>query len=85
MTEREILATADHPFIVTLYWSFQSMEKVSSLLFFLSFHLFDMVQIYFVMEYCAGGAFFRMLQRQPDKRLPESSAKFYASEVSSAS
>jgi hypothetical protein len=29
MTEREILATADHPFIVTLYWSFQSMEKVT--------------------------------------------------------
>ena len=33
------------------------------------------------MEYCAGGAFFRMLQRQPDKRLKEPSAKFYAAEV----
>ena len=28
MTEREILATADHPFIVTLHWSFQSPKKV---------------------------------------------------------
>ena len=33
------------------------------------------------MDYCAGGAFFRVLQRQPDKRLKESSAKFYAAEV----
>lgn len=24
-------------------------------------------RVYFVMEYCAGGEFFRMLQRQPTK------------------
>eukprot|EP00009_Paramoeba_aestuarina_P003781 CAMPEP_0201513356 /NCGR_PEP_ID=MMETSP0161_2-20130828/5424_1 /ASSEMBLY_ACC=CAM_ASM_000251 /TAXON_ID=180227 /ORGANISM="Neoparamoeba aestuarina, Strain SoJaBio B1-5/56/2" /LENGTH=346 /DNA_ID=CAMNT_0047909529 /DNA_START=32 /DNA_END=1072 /DNA_ORIENTATION=- len=64
MTEREILATADHPFIVTLHWSFQSSSK-----------------IYFVMDYCAGAAFFRTLQLQPNHRLPESSARFYAAEV----
>jgi serine/threonine protein kinase len=52
LTEREILATANHPFIVTLYYSFQSQDN-----------------LYFVMEYCAGGEFFRTLQKQPGKHL----------------
>ncbi|KAG2388342.1 hypothetical protein C9374_000506 [Naegleria lovaniensis] len=64
LTEREILATTDHPFIVTLYSSFQSKDK-----------------LYFIMEYCSGGEFFRMLQKQPGKCLPESSVRFYAAEV----
>jgi len=64
LTEREILCTADHPFIITLYWSFQSVDK-----------------LYFVMEYCAGGEFFRMLQKQSHKCLPEDFVRFYAAEV----
>eukprot|EP00741_Cyanophora_paradoxa_P003613 tig00000093_g3510.t1 len=64
LTEREILATVDHPFIVTLYSSFQTQNR-----------------LYFLMEYCAGGEFFRMLQRQPDKCLPEDAVRFYAAEV----
>jgi len=64
LTEREILATAEHPFIVTLYWSFQSNDH-----------------LYFVMDYCAGGEFFRMLQKQPGKCLPEDHVRFYAAEV----
>jgi len=64
LTEREILATANHPFIVTLYYSFQSSDH-----------------LYFVMEYCAGGEFFRTLQKQPNKCLPEDHARFYAAEV----
>ena len=64
MTEREILATANHPFIVTMYASFQSSNRLC-----------------FVMEYCAGGEFFRVLQRQPKKRLAEEAVKFYAAEV----
>lgn len=67
LTEREILATADHPFIVTLYCSFQTKNK-----------------LYYVMEYCAGGDFFRMLQRQPQKCISEKECQFYASEVLSA-
>lgn len=67
LTEREILATADHPFIVTLHCSFQSEDK-----------------LYFVMEYCAGGEFFRLLQKQPGKCLPEDAVRFYAAEVLSA-
>lgn len=37
--------------------------------------------IHFVMDYCAGGEFFRMLQRTPNKCLPEEAVKFYAAEV----
>mmetsp|Transcript_19434 Transcript_19434/g.21612 ORF Transcript_19434/g.21612 Transcript_19434/m.21612 type:complete len:331 (+) Transcript_19434:305-1297(+) len=64
LTEREILATADHPFIVTLHWSFQSKDR-----------------LFFVMDYCAGGEFFRVLQRQPHKCLKEEQVRFYAAEV----
>lgn len=64
MTEREILATANHPFIVTMYASFQTADRLC-----------------FVMEYCAGGEFFRVLQRQPKKRLKEDAVRFYTAEV----
>lgn len=37
--------------------------------------------IYLVLEYCAGGAFFRILQRQPNHRITEDHARFYAAEV----
>eukprot|EP01114_Cavostelium_apophysatum_P020272 TRINITY_DN6751_c0_g1_i1.p1 TRINITY_DN6751_c0_g1~~TRINITY_DN6751_c0_g1_i1.p1 ORF type:complete len:444 (-),score=82.32 TRINITY_DN6751_c0_g1_i1:121-1452(-) len=64
LTERDILISAEHPFIVTLYWSFQSPSR-----------------LYFVMDYCAGGEFFRTLQKQPGKCLPEDAVRFYAAEV----
>jgi protein-serine/threonine kinase len=67
LTEREILATAKHPFIVTLYYSFQSTNR-----------------IYFIMDYCAGGEFYRTIQRQPHKCLTEDQARFYAAEVLSS-
>jgi len=64
LTEREILSTADHPFIVTLYYSFQSNTK-----------------LVFIMQYCAGGEFYRVIQRQPHKCLTEDHTKFYGAEV----
>lgn len=67
MTEREILATANHPFVVTMYASFQTVDRLC-----------------FVMEYCAGGEFFKVLQRQPKRRLREEAVKFYAAEVTLA-
>ncbi|ETW84319.1 hypothetical protein HETIRDRAFT_313476 [Heterobasidion irregulare TC 32-1] len=67
LTEQEILATANHPFIVTLHHSFQSDEY-----------------LYFCMEYCMGGEFFRALQNRPGKCLPEDGARFYAAEVVAA-
>jgi tRNA A-37 threonylcarbamoyl transferase component Bud32 len=67
MTEREILATANHPFVVTMYASFQTQDNLC-----------------FLMEYCAGGEFFKVLQRQPLRRLREEAVRFYAAEVTLA-
>ncbi|THG98563.1 hypothetical protein EW026_g3641 [Hermanssonia centrifuga] len=67
LTEQEILATANHPFIVTLYHSFQSEQY-----------------LYFCMEYCMGGEFFRALQSRPGKCLSEDGSRFYAAEVTAA-
>jgi protein-serine/threonine kinase len=67
LTEQEILATSNHPFIVTLYHSFQSEQY-----------------LYFCMEYCMGGEFFRALQTRPGKCLPEDGSRFYAAEVVAA-
>lgn len=67
LTEQEILATANHPFIVTLYHSFQSEGY-----------------LYFCMEYCSGGEFFRALQTRPGRCLSEDGSRFYAAEVVAA-
>ncbi|KAJ9112592.1 hypothetical protein QFC19_000611 [Naganishia cerealis] len=67
LAEQEILATSNHPFIVTLYHSFQSDDY-----------------LYFCMEYCMGGEFFRALQTRPGKCLSEDHARFYAAEVTAA-
>lgn len=67
LTEQEILATANHPFIVTLYHSFQSEGY-----------------LYFCMEYCMGGEFFRALQSRQGKCLSEDGSRFYAAEVVAA-
>ncbi|EMR11174.1 serine/threonine-protein kinase nrc-2 [Pneumocystis murina B123] len=67
LTEQEILATSNHPFIVTLYHSFQSDKN-----------------LYFCMEYCMGGEFFRALQMRPGKCLSEDASRFYAAEVTAA-
>ncbi|KAJ3209820.1 hypothetical protein HDU82_000060 [Entophlyctis luteolus] len=67
LAEQEILVTANHPFIVTLYHSFQSEDY-----------------LYFVMEYCSGGEFFRTLQLRPGKCIMEHEARFYAAEVVAA-
>jgi len=53
LAEQEILATSNHPFIVTLYHSFQSQDY-----------------LYFVMEYCSGGEFFRGKNLPPSLCLP---------------
>ncbi|ORY30015.1 kinase-like domain-containing protein, partial [Naematelia encephala] len=67
LAEQEILATANHPFIVTLFHSFQSQDY-----------------LFFVLDYCMGGEFFRALQTRPGKCLSEEHAKFYAAEVIAA-
>ncbi|KAG0669956.1 hypothetical protein C6P45_003120 [Maudiozyma exigua] len=67
LAEQEILATSNHPFIITLYHTFQTEE-----------HLF------FCMEYCLGGEFFRALQTRESKCISEEDAKFYMCEAIAA-
>ncbi|KAI8638431.1 kinase-like domain-containing protein [Parasitella parasitica] len=67
LAEQAILSTANHPFIVPLYHSFQSNQH-----------------LYFCMEFCVGGEFFRALQNRPGRILKEKEAKFYAAEVVAA-
>ncbi|KAL7750187.1 serine/threonine protein kinase, AGC [Sorochytrium milnesiophthora] len=64
LTEQDILASANHPFLITLYHSFQTQRN-----------------IYFCMEYCLGGEFFRTLQSRPTRSLKEEEARFYMAEV----
>lgn len=40
--------------------------------------------LYFVLDYCMGGEFFRALQTRPGKCLSEEHARFYAAEVVAA-
>jgi protein-serine/threonine kinase len=86
LTEQEILATANHPFIVTLYHSFQSpgylyfcMEycMVSAKVGVLGSTMSHIV-------FGQGGEFFRALQSRPGKCLTEDGARFYAAEVTAA-
>lgn len=44
-----------------------------------SWHAED--KIYFVMDYCAGGDFYALLQQMPNQTLPEAVVKFYAAEI----
>jgi protein-serine/threonine kinase len=44
----------------------------------------DVANTYLLMEYCSCGEFFKFLQSQPSKCLPEVAVKFYAAEVLSA-
>lgn len=87
LAEQEILATSNHPFIVTLYHSFQSedhlylcMEYCSGGEFFRGPSPSD----------APGGAVLAMLtvrtalQTRPGKCIPEDDARFYAGEVTAA-
>ena len=63
-TERDILCSTSHPFIVTLHYCFQTKKY-----------------LYLVMQYCAGGELFAQMQLQPNHRLGEDEARFYAAEI----
>jgi protein-serine/threonine kinase len=84
LAEQEILATANHPFIVTLYHSFQSDDYLYFCMEVGSWALRHDVLLTEIVQYCAGGEFFRALQTRPGKCLPEDDARFYAAEVTAA-
>ncbi|KNE59153.1 AGC/RSK protein kinase, variant [Allomyces macrogynus ATCC 38327] len=67
LAEQEILTACNHPFLVTLYHTFQTSKNV-----------------YFVLEYCLGGEFYRALQKRPGRVLREHEARFYVAEVTLA-
>ncbi|KAL2623783.1 hypothetical protein R1flu_008028 [Riccia fluitans] len=62
--EREILEKMDHPFLPTLYGSFQTRTHVC-----------------LITDFCPGGELFLLLERQPQKKFREESARFYAAEI----
>nr|AML77584.1 putative LOV domain-containing protein [Masdevallia yungasensis] len=62
--EREIYSLLDHPFLPTLYASFQTTTHVC-----------------LITDFCPGGEFFALLDRQPMKIIKEEAARFYAAEV----
>ncbi|KAI9217681.1 hypothetical protein BC828DRAFT_390533 [Blastocladiella britannica] len=64
LTEHEILTRSNHPFLISLYHSFQTPRN-----------------LYYCLEYCLGGEFFRALQRRPGRCLAEAEARFYVAEV----
>lgn len=82
LAEQEILATSNHPFIVTLYHSFQSED-----------HLYLCMEYCSGGEFFRGSSSvgFRRpklidlaLQTRPGKCVPEDDARFYAAEVTAA-
>lgn len=65
VTEKNVLQKSQHPFIVTLHYSFQ-----------------DDVNLYYCIEYVAGGELFKLLKQL--KVFPLEQTRFYAAEVLSA-
>ncbi|KAJ9123797.1 hypothetical protein QFC24_003573 [Naganishia onofrii] len=87
LAEQEILATSNHPFIVTLYHSFQSDDYLYFCMgkrFTRNAPMLGSLPYPSEQEYCMGGEFFRALQTRPGKCLSEEHARFYAAEVTAA-
>jgi serine/threonine protein kinase len=75
--ERQILDMLDHPFLPTLYASFQHL----SIAIYMSQ---TKTHICLITDYCSGGELFMLLDRQPMKVLNEDAVRFYAAEVVTA-
>lgn len=89
LAEQEILATSNHPFIVTLYHSFQSedflylcMEYCSGGEFFRGEFLGFYSSLHAFLHHQLTA--FTALQTRPGKCIPEDDARFYAAEVTAA-
>ena len=87
LAEQEILATSNHPFIVTLYHSFQSedylylcMEYCSGGEFFRGECVCSLSGFRSVLIAVDAAA----LQTRPGKCISEDAARFYAAEVTAA-
>lgn len=83
LAEQEILATSNHPFIVTLYHSFQSEDHLYLCMEYCSGGEFFRGKPYKVDD--EGQRLMAIaLQTRPGKCIPEDDARFYAAEVTAA-
>jgi serine/threonine protein kinase len=82
-TERRVLGSMNHPFIVKLHYAFQVSASLSPHLQLTHRAVLQTnSKLFFVLDYAAGGELFFHLTRM--KRFPEHIAQFYAAELASA-
>jgi len=83
LAEQEILATSNHPFIVTLFHSFQSEDHLYLCMEYCSGGEFfrGMLFLIFIVEPILTS---EALQTRPNKCVDEDAARFYAAEVTAA-
>ena len=82
LAEQEILATSNHPFIVTLYHSFQSEDHLYLCMEYCSGGEFFRGRS--SSQACSFNLTWIALQTRPGKCIPEDDARFYAGEVTAA-
>ena len=83
LAEQEILATSNHPFIVTLYHSFQSEDHLYLCMEYCSGGEFFRGNNY-EFDNSSHELMAIALQTRPGKCVPEDDARFYAAEVTAA-
>lgn len=82
LAEQEILATSNHPFIVTLYHSFQSEDHLYLCMEYCSGGEFFRGSL---VSWLSGERLnILALQTRPGQCIPEDDARFYAAEVTAA-
>lgn len=84
LAEQEILATSNHPFIVTLYHSFQSEDHLYLCMEYCSGGEFFRGKSVQILNFSLHGLTQLALQTRPGKSIPEDDARFYAAEVTAA-
>lgn len=87
LAEQEILATSNHPFIVTLYHSFQSEDYLYLCMEYCSggeFFRGSSIRLLISMGQFFANYTFLALQTRPGKSISEDAARFYAAEVTAA-
>lgn len=83
LAEQEILATSNHPFIVTLYHSFQSEDHLYLCMEYCSGGEFFRGMVAHLLA-GRGVLTSPALQTRPNKCVDEDAARFYAAEVIAA-
>ena len=87
LAEQEILATSNHPFIVTLYHSFQSEDYLYLCMEYCSggeFFRGEYLSFTLTVSHVKITDLFAALQTRPGKCISEDAARFYAAEVTAA-